>query len=134
MRAKNKLEHFFIFFCGSYGFFFKLLLLIYICFLCSTHLLPMFQSHIPLQQPRTTCSPAPPYGINWGNTTSQMRSSLIDPYMTIPFISNPWKHQKTKSPPAFLGGGHKTRRSTRKGSSDKIKTIEDLFIASKENI
>ena len=134
MRAKNKLEHFFIFFCGSYGFFFKLLLLIYICFLCSTHLLPMFQSHIPPQQPRTTCSPAPPYGINWGNTTSQMRSSLIDPYMTNTLYFKPLETPENQKPSSISRRGHKTRRSTRKGSSDKIKAIEDLFIASKENI
>ena len=50
----------------------------------------------------------------------------------IPPYHAPWKHQKTKGPLAFPGG-HKTRRSARKGSSDKIKTIEDLLQAKNKN-
>ena len=61
-----------------------------------------------------------------------MRPSLIDPNMTNTPIPRPlWKHQKTKGPPAFPGG-HKTRRSARKWSSDKIKTIESKTYCKKK--
>ena len=104
-----------------------------ICFLCSTHLWPTFPFHIPWKHPRTTCSPGPPEGINWEH--HQPNETIINwpKYDKYPHsIHAPWKHQKTKDPPVFPGG-HKTGRSARKGSNDKIKTIENLLQANMKN-
>ena len=96
------------------------------CFLCLTHLWPTFPFYIPQKHPRTTCSSAPPEGINWEH--HQPNETIIDwpKYDQIPPFHAPWKHQKTKGPPTFPGG-YKTGRSARQGSNDKIKKKSWLF-------
>ena len=61
-----------------------------------------------------------------------MRSSLIDIYMTNILISHPLETPE-KQRPFSISRVHKASRSTRKGSSDKIKTFEDLLQVKKTN-
>ena len=98
------LFHFFL--CEVWIFFeliSSLLLLIYICFLCSTHLWPTFQSHILRKHPRTKCSPAHPEGINWKNHQPNeiiINWPIHDQY---PYFTPPGSTRKPKALQHFQG-------------------------------
>ena len=73
-----------------------------------------------------------PRGHKLGTAPAKLDYHLLTHIWSISLFHTPWKRQKTKRPPAFLGG-HKTKKPIRKESSDKIKTIEDLLQVKKTN-
>ena len=123
LMNKERLEHFFIFFVLAMDFFRTCIL----TFTADIYLFPMLHpsmTNVPIPySPKTSKNDmlsSTPRGHKLETPPAIWDHHWLTHIWPISLIHAPWKHQKTKSPPAFLGG-HKTKRSPKKGSSDKIK-------------
>ena len=86
----------------------------------------------PPKTPKNHMLSGNPRGHKLKTPPAKLDHLLLTHIRPISLFHIPWRHQKTKILPAFLGG-HKTRKSTSKESSDKIKIIEDLLQIKKTN-
>ena len=107
-RDKNKLKHFFIFFRASYGFIFRTYIFTFIADIYLFSLLDPSLANVPIPYPPKTPEnhmlSGNPRGHKLKTTPAKLDHLLLTHIWPISLFHIPWKLQKTKSPPAFLGG------------------------------
>ena len=91
-----------------------------------------FHSILPSKSPEDHMPSGAPRGNKLRTPSAKWDHYWLTQIWPMPPFHTPLKNQKTKGLPAFPDG-HKTGTSARKGSSDKIKTIEDLLHAKMKN-
>ena len=107
-RDKNKLVHFFIFFCASYG------RTCIFTFIADMYLFPVLDPSLanvpipyPLKTPDNYMLSSARREYKLGTPSAKWDHHWLAQIWTIPLFHASCKHQKTKSPPTFPGG-HKT--------------------------